>query len=355
MDNPQPQYAYYQPYGYGAQQQHEQVLGQNEGQQPPQQQYMFYNQQAFYPQIPVQQINVVQQQPPQQPQQPQQEPTAEENQQRRCLKKLSAYKFCASISIVCFVLYFLFTPGAFPWFLVITCFSLGAMASKYIREQYSNSYPRFRKHVAWYVNINATFLLFNLWSGGLPWSVVPAGLWGIALGFHAVHSFNRQPLKTKLLKNLIVFAGVAVIALVLLTHDPCPPRFGPRSSKTAPNRPPMRWRRFRNVFKMRHHGGAHHNRRFGGNQPVTTRQPSEQEPQAPGQESNRPTRRFKRRVYCEDGFYYTYIYDTTVKVVVFCALCVWFTALVVYGLKIKSLIRANGQELIRENIPSVDV
>ncbi|KAL0476536.1 Mylk [Acrasis kona] len=380
---------YYQPFVY---------VPQDLNNPPQLQQFGDPQQQQFYPQAPIQQIPI-QHVPIYSPAQAMFQPIVhtensvntterEGTPTTRYVKKLSGYKFCASISIASFVLYFLFTPGTFPWFLVIACFSCGAMGSKYIRENHSNDYPRFRKHICWFVSINMMFILFNLWSGGFPWSVIPTAVWGAAVGLHAIHTLNNEPLKTRLFKHLVIFSSVALIALVMLSHDPCPPKYNssmyrkfnnstgvlPKSIKQRPygtNRPVGSRRPQQRPSRRPVPAGSRHPQQpeqpAGPIRPQESRQPQQKPAPQPGQpeQPTGPTRpedrdpnakkNFKKRVYCEDGFYYTYVYDPITKIVVVAVLAAWFAILVVYGLKVKRTIRSRNQQLAQVPLEQVNV
>lgn len=207
------QQQYYQPYMY-AQQDGQQQQGYPVFQLPPQQyvEQQAAQQQGFYPQIPVQQPQYIFTET--------NTTEAAEPCQRHCNKRFNAYKIGAAITIASFVAYFIVTPSAFPWFLIIASISAGAMASKYIRDHYADNQPRFRKHAAWYGCINIAFLLLNLWSGGFPFAVVPIAVWGTVLAMHAESIYNRDPLKKGLLRHAIIYAAVGLIVLVAVSYMP---------------------------------------------------------------------------------------------------------------------------------------
>lgn len=368
------QQQYYQPYMY-AQQDGQQPQGYPVFQLPPQQyapvEQQAAQQQGFYPQIPVQQPQYIFTET---------NTTEAEPCQRHCNKRFNAYKIGTAITIASFVAYFIVTPSAFPWFLIIASISAGAMASKFIREHYADNQPRFRKHAAWYGCINIAFLLVNLWSGGFPFSVAPIAVWGTVLAMHAESIYNRDPLKKGLLRHAIIYAAVGLIILVAVGYLPSlehQPRFN-RMRRPDMEGKPKDGKMEAEFMAFRNHGrpsnrptavpGAmstarptpvkpqesgrpeHEGRHKGGHHGKGTKQPEGTKKPVDEEEREHEIRKEYARESARNDTHYRFIMRT----VGFVFMLVWSVVLLIHACKTKRAIKRRNH-MARNVQPAVEL
>jgi hypothetical protein len=139
---------------------------------------------------------------------------------REAISSLDAYRVAAFATTFSTLAYFLFTPHAWPWFLLVAALSVGFCGSKFIKTKFdmTERQPHFYIHALWYGALNIFWILTNLWSAGYPWSVFPLCLWGIGLGLHALKLYNTNSIKTRLYIHFIIYLAVVIIILVTCTR-----------------------------------------------------------------------------------------------------------------------------------------